>query len=86
MSFKIVLAKQAQKDRAKIAQFPALAKNVSAIVKILAVDPYAIPYEKLIGDLSGMYSRRINRQHRLIYSIDEDTQTVKILSMWTHYE
>ncbi len=84
--YKILLTKQAVKDKAKIAQEPALYKNVDKLVELLKVDPFKFPppYEPLLGTLKGMYSRRINRQHRLVYMVENDN--VKILSMWTHYE
>ena len=62
--------------------------KVKKLVDILREDPYKTPptYEKLTGDLSGAFSRRINVQHRLVYQIDDENKTVKIVSMWTHYE
>ena len=85
--WKIVFTKQAQKDAEKIAR-AGLKKKAEALLKILRENPYRNPpvFEKLVGDLSGAYSRRINLQHRLIYQIYEELNTVKIIRMWTHYE
>ena len=87
MSWKLVFTKQAQKDAKKIAQ-SGLKPQVSRLLDLLKADPFQNPppYEKLVGDLSGAYSRRINMQHRLIYQILKDVQTVKVIRMWTHYE
>lgn len=65
-----------------------LDEKVKRLVEIIRENPFKNPppYEKLSGDLKGMYSRRINVQHRLVYKVDEETKTVRILSMWTHYE
>lgn len=85
--WKIVFTKQSQKDAEKISR-AGLKKKVETLLKILEENPYQNPpaYEKLVGDLSGAYSRRINIQHRLIYQIYEEVGTVKIIRMWTHYE
>jgi Txe/YoeB family toxin of toxin-antitoxin system len=82
-----VFTRQAQKDAKKIAQ-SGLKTQVTRLLELLREDPYRSPppYEKLMGDLSGAYSRRINIQHRLIYQIIEDSNTIKIIRMWTHYE
>ena len=87
MSWQLVFTKQAQKDAKNIAQ-SGLKPQANRLLDLLREDPYRNPppYEKLIGDLSGAYSRRINIQHRLIYQILEDINTVKIIRMWTHYE
>ncbi len=79
--------KQALKD-VELCRRAGLAKKVKALVAILQTDPWQNPppYEKLIGDLGGMYSRRINRQHRLVYTVDPAARTVSILALWTHYE
>jgi Txe/YoeB family toxin of toxin-antitoxin system len=63
-------------------------KKVSGLLDIISIDPFRNPpkFEKLIGDLEGAYSRRINIQHRLVYSVDEGERVVKVISMWTHYE
>lgn len=65
-----------------------LDKRVLEIAKILEINPYQNPppYEKLVGNLNGKYSRRLNIQHRLVYQVNEQAKTVDILSMWTHYE
>ena len=87
MSWRLVFTKQAKKDAKKIAQ-SGLKTQASRLLDLLRKDPFRNPppYEKLIGDLSGAYSRRINIQHRLIYQILEDIKTVKVIRMWTHYE
>ena len=87
MSWRLVFTKQAQKDAKKIAQ-SGLKSQANRLLDLLSEDPFQNPppYEKLIGDLSGAYSRRINIQHRLIYQILQDIHTVKIIRMWTHYE
>ena len=87
MSWKLVFTKQAQKDAKKIAQ-SGLKPHASRLLDILREDPFQNPppYEKLMGDLSGAYSRRINIQHRLIYQVLKDVRTVKVIRMWTHYE
>jgi Txe/YoeB family toxin of toxin-antitoxin system len=85
--WKIVFTKQAQKDAEKITR-AGLKKKAEALLKILGENPYQTPpaYEKLVGDLSGAYSRRINLQHRLVYQIYEELETIKVIRMWTHYE
>ncbi len=85
--FKIKYRKQAIKDLEKIKQSK-LDEKVKKLIDIIKENPYQNPppYEKLTGDLSGAYSRRINLQHRLIYQILEEEKTIKILRMWTHYE
>ncbi|HEY0155060.1 MAG TPA: Txe/YoeB family addiction module toxin [Longimicrobium sp.] len=82
-----MFTKQAQKDAAKLAA-AGLRPKAEALLAILAVNPYQTPppFEKLVGDLSGAYSRRINLQHRLVYQVLKDSRTVKVLRMWTHYE
>lgn len=86
--YRIVITKKAQRDKEKIKQYTALRKNVENLLEVIKVNPYQTPppYEKLLGDLSSCYSRRINAQHRLVYTVDEEVKTVKIISMWTHYE
>lgn len=83
----LVFTKQAQKDAKKLAQ-AGLRAQAEELLEILKRDPFQNPppYEKLVGDLAGAYSRRINIQHRLVYQVYQDLQTVKILRMWTHYE
>lgn len=87
MSWRIVFTKQAQKDAKKLSA-SGLRPKAEKLIKILCDNPYQTPpsYEKLVGDLAGAYSRRINIQHRLVYQIIEVEKTVKILRMWTHYE
>lgn len=86
--YRIVLAKGAQKDKEKVKQIPAMREKVDNLLAVLRINPWQNPppYEKLKGDLAGMYSRRINREHRLVYQVYEKEKTVKILAMWTHYE
>ena len=83
----LVFTRQAQKDAKKLAQ-TGLRSKAEELLEILNRDPFQNPppYEKLVGDLAGAYSRRINIQHRLVYQVYQDIQTVKILRMWTHYE
>jgi Txe/YoeB family toxin of toxin-antitoxin system len=85
--YKIKLHKKAIKDKNKIKSIPALKRNAEELVEILKKDPFKSPpsYEELGGDLKGMYSRRLNRKHRLVYTVDRKEKVVKILSMWTHY-
>lgn len=87
MKWRLVFSKQAQKDARKIAQ-SGLKAQTSRLLEILRENPYKSPppYEKLVGDLTGTISRRINIQHRLIYQVLEDINTVKVIRMWTHYE
>lgn len=87
MSWRLVYTTQAQKDAKKLAASN-LKKKAQALLDILREDPYQTPppYEKLVGDLVGIYSRRINIQHRLVYEIIEAERTVKVIRMWTHYE
>ena len=87
MSWRLVFAKQAQKDAKKIAQ-SGLKPQAERLLEILKENPFKNPppYEKLVGDLSGACSRRINIQHRLVYQVLEDIKTVKVIRMWTHYE
>ncbi len=87
MSWTLVYTKHAQKDAKKVAAAGLKEKAVS-LLEILARDPFANPppYEKLVGDLAGAYSRRINIQHRLVYQVVKSGKTIKILRMWTHYE
>ena len=87
VEWKLVYTKQAVKDSKKI-KVSKLDKKVKVLLEILKEDPYRMPprYERLIGDLSGAYSRRINIQHRLVYEILDDRKIVKVIRMWTHYE
>ena len=85
--WRVVFAKQAQKDASKLAS-AGLKPKAQALLAILAENPFQNPppYEKLVGDLSGAYSRRINIQHRLVYEVLPAEQTVKVLRVWMHYE
>lgn len=87
MTWNVIYTKQCQKDAKKIKQ-AGLSKKVNTIIDILKSDPYQTPppCEKLVGDLLGAYSRRINIKHRLVYQILEDQRIVKVLRMWSHYE
>ena len=87
VSWELVYTKQAQKDAKKIAK-SGLKKKAIELLEILKSNPYQNPppYEKLVGDLSGAYSRRINIQHRLVYQVLESESIVKVIRMWTHYE
>jgi toxin YoeB len=87
VSWRLIFTKQAQKDAKKLAQSD-LKTQASRLLDILREDPYQNPppYEKLVGDLAGALSRRINIQHRLVYQVLDDIKTVKVIRMWTHYE
>ncbi len=87
MSFNLVFTKQAQTDAKKLAS-SGLKPKAELLLNILQEDPYQNPppYEKLIGDLAGAYSRRINIQHRLVYQVLQSERVVKVLRLWTHYE
>jgi Txe/YoeB family toxin of toxin-antitoxin system len=82
-----VYTKQAQKDAAKLAA-AGLKPKAQSLLAVLVENPYQTPppFEKLVGDLSGAYSRRISIQHRLVYEVLDDAKTVKVLRMWTHYQ
>ena len=87
MSWKIVFTKTAQKDAKKIKR-AGLKSQVENLLSVIQENPFQNPpsYEKLVGDLSGSYSRRINIQHRLVYEVLTDKKIVKIIRMWTHYK
>ena len=87
VSWRVVFTKQAQKDAKKLSA-SGLKQKAEVLINLLNKNPYQVPppYEKLIGDLAGAYSRRINIQHRLIYQILNEEKVVKIIRMWTHYE
>ena len=87
MNWTLVFTKQAKKDAKKLAS-SSLKPQAQMVLDILAINPYRNPppYEKLIGDLAGAYSRRINIQHRLVYQVLDSTKIVKVIRMWTHYE
>jgi Txe/YoeB family toxin of toxin-antitoxin system len=86
VNYRIVYAKQAQKDAKKISRSNLKEKTLE-LINLLQEDPLRKPpeYEPLVGDLSGAYSRRINIQHRLVYQVYEEEKVVKILRMWSHY-
>ena len=86
MTWRLVFTRQAQKDAVKIAG-AGLKPKVVHLLEILKEDPYGNlpPYEKLLGDLSGAFSRRTNVHHRLVYQVLDDIRTVKVIRMWTHY-
>ena len=87
MSWRLFYTKQAQRDARKLA-VAGLTPKVQVLLDLLAENPYQTPppFEKLVGDLSGVYSRRITIQHRLVYQVLDDERAVKVLRMWTHYE
>lgn len=87
VKWKLIYTKQAQKDAKKIAN-SGLKRKVILLLELLEENPFQTPphYEKLVGDLTGAYSRRINIQHRLVYQIFEDKNIIKIIRMWSHYE
>lgn len=87
VSWNVVFAKQALKDAKKIAA-SGLKPKAQELLALLAIDPLQNPppFEKLVGDLAGAYSRRINIQHRLVYEVFTKERTVRVLRMWTHYE
>lgn len=84
--WRVVFSKQAAKDAKKLSS-SGLKPKAQALINLLEEDPFATPprYERLVGDLSGMYSRRINIQHRLVYEVFEEERAVRVLRMWTHY-
>lgn len=87
MTWRLVFTKQAQKDARKLAS-SGLKPKAQELLDLLAEDSYRKPppFEKLVGDLAGAYSRRINIQHRLVYQVFEDERVVKVLRLWSHYE
>jgi toxin YoeB len=87
VNYRVVFTKQAQKDAKKLSASGLKAK-AEPLIDILRDNPYQISpsFEKLVGDLAGAYSRRINIQHRLVYQVIDEEKVVKILRMWTHYE
>lgn len=87
MSWTLVYTKQAQKDAKKL-KAAGLKEKAQTLLAVIERDPFANPppYEKLVGDLAGAYSRRINIQHRLVYQVLKSEKVVKVLRMWTHYE
>lgn len=87
MKWRLAYTKQAQKDAKKLAA-SGLKEKARALLAVLEANPYQNPppYEKLVGDLAGAYSRRINIQHRVVYQVLEKERIVKVLRLWTHYE
>jgi len=87
VSWRVVFARQAQKDARNLGS-AGLKEKAQLLLDVLAENPFRTPppYEKLVGDLTGSYSRRINIQHRLVYQVLEEEHTVKVLRIWTHYE
>jgi len=87
VTWRVVYARQAQRDAKKLAA-SGLRPKAEALLELLAGDPFADPppFEKPLGDLAGAYSRRINIHHRLVYQVLADIRTVKVIRMWTHYE
>lgn len=87
VNWKVVYTKQAQKDAKKL-KSAGLKEKALGVLDILEKNPFQTPplFEKLVGDLTGAYSRRINIQHRIVYQIYKEIKTVKVIRMWTHYE
>jgi len=87
VSWELRFTKQAQKDAKKLSA-SGLKKKAQALLDVIKEDPFQNPppYEKLVGDLSGAYSRRINIQHRLVYQVYEEEHAIKVIRLWTHYE
>ena len=87
MSYNLVFTKQARKDAKKLSS-SGLRPQAEKLLDIIQANPFKTPppYEKLVGDLTGAYSRRINIQHRLVYQIIQDQETIKVIRMWSHYE
>lgn len=85
--YQVLYTKTAQKDIPKL-KAAHLDKTTKNLIELIKENPYQIPptYEKLVGDLKGAYSRRINSKHRLVYQIYEETKQIKIISLWSHYE
>ena len=88
VEYRIKLLKKAVKDKEKIKQYPALKNNVENLLNLMKKNPFETPpfYEVLTGELKGYFSRRINKQHRLVYEVVEEKKQINIISMWTHYE
>jgi toxin YoeB len=87
VNWRLVFTRQARKDAKKLSR-AGLRPNAEALLEVLAKNPYQAPppFEKLVGDLAGAFSRRINIQHRLVYQVLDEIKTVKVIRMWTHYE
>lgn len=87
MTWKLVYTKQTQRDAKRLAS-SGLKPKAQELLELIVEDPYRKPppFEKLIGDFAGAYSRRINIQHRLVYQVLEDERVIKVLRLWSHYE
>ncbi len=85
MDWKLEFSRNALKDAKKL-KSANLESNIKSLLEIIKRNPFEPPYEKLAGNLKGYYSRRINIKHRLVYSVDEDSKTVRVVSVWSHYE
>ena len=87
MSWELLYTKQAQKDAKKLSA-SGLKKKAQELLEVIKEEPYpkSPPYEKLVGDLSGAYSKRINIQHRLVYQVYAEERAIKIIRFWSHYE
>ena len=87
MNYELIYTRQAKKDAKKLKGTP-LATKTKELLNLIAKDPFAEPpaFEALVGDLNGVYSRRINIQHRIVYQVYESEKVVKVLRLWTHYE
>ncbi len=87
VGWRVVFTRQAQKDARKLSA-AGLKSKAEPLLEILSRDPFQThpPFEKLVGDLAGAYSRRINIQHRLVYQVLKEARTVKVIRLWTHYE
>lgn len=85
VEWKLIYTNQAQKDAKKLAKH-GLKKKALALLELIKQDPYFPPCEKLVGDLKGAYSKRINIQHRLVYQVYKKEKYIKVIRMWSHYE
>lgn len=85
MAWKIEFSRTALKDAKKL-KVANLDTNVKLLLNVLKINPFEPPYEKLSGNLKGYFSRRINIKHRLVYSVDEETKTIRVVSVWSHCE
>ena len=85
MAWKIEFSRTALKDAKKL-KVANLDSNVKLLLNVLKINPFEPPYEKLSGNLKGYFSRRINIKHRLVYSVDEETKTIRVVSVWSHCE
>lgn len=85
MNWKIEFSRNMLKDAKKL-KSANLESNLKALLEMIRNNPYEPPYEKLSGNLKGYFSRRINIKHRLVYSVDEETKIIRVVSVWSHYE